>query len=126
MVVGKYMIKVGILTFTNEMGEAEKVEVPEQYKADKDKGETVEWYWVNEVWEGYRISNNIYLGIKPVAAQRNTVNNLSECKLPYNGKRFSDTHSRNVSIVEMGLPYETLHRITHFNLEKTMAKSRVR
>jgi len=123
-VVWKYLIKVGILTYPNEMGEMEKMEVPEQYKVDKSKGESVEWYWVNQVWEGYRVSNNLYFGIRPVPSQRNTVNNLSECKLPYNGKRFSDRHAQNVSIVEMGLPYETLHRILHFNLEKTIAKSK--
>lgn len=121
-VVWKYLTKVGIVSFMDEMGQMQEVEVPETYKPSE--GESVEWYWVNEVWEGYRISDEIYLGIQPVTAQRNTVTNLSECKLPYNGKRFSDTHSQNVSIVEMGLPYETLHRILHFNLEKTIAKSK--
>jgi len=123
-VVWKYMIKVGLLSYVNEFGEVEQVEVPESYSPDKSAGESVEWYWVNEVWEGYRISSSIYVGIGIVPNQRNTINNLSVCKLPYNGKRFSDTHSQNVSIVEMGLPYETLHRILHFNLEKTIAKSK--
>jgi hypothetical protein len=120
----KYFIKVGILTYNTELREQEQIQVPEQYKPDKERGESVEWYWVNEVWEGYRIANGIYIGIKPLAGQRNTVNNLSMCKLPYNGKRFSDVHASNVSLVEMGLPYETLHRILHFNLEKTIAKSK--
>lgn len=123
-VVWKYMIKVGILSYSNELGEIEQTEVPETYVPNKEAGESVEWYWVNEVWEGYRIANNIYVGIQPLPNQRNTVNNMSECKLPYNGKRFSDTHSQNVSPVELGLPYETLHRILHFNLEKTIAKSK--
>lgn len=123
-VVWKYYIKIGILSYTNEFGEIEQVEVPETYKPNKELGESVEWYWVNEVWQGYRISSDIYLGIKPVENQRNTVNNLSSCKLPFNGKRFSDTHAQNTSVVEMGLPYETLHRILHFNLEKTIAKSK--
>lgn len=120
----KYFTKIGILTFVDEFGQYQEIEVPEEYKPDKDAGEHVEWYWVNEVWEGYRIGADIYLGIKPIPNQRNTVNNLSECKLPYNGKRFSDTHSRNTSPVEIGLPYETLYRILHFHLEKTIAKSK--
>lgn len=131
-IVWKYMVKIGILSYINPMtGETETTEVPETFKPDKEKGETVEWYWVNEVWEGYRIGagtgakdKSIYIGIQPVPGQRNTCNNLSECKLPYNGKRFSDTHSQNVSIVEMGLAYETLHRILHFQMEKTIAKSK--
>lgn len=123
-VTWKYYIKVGILSYTNEFGETEQVEVPESYKPNKELGESVEWYWVNEVWEGYKISNDMYFGIQPVPCQRNTINNLSSCKLPFNGKRFSDVHAQNTSIVEMGLPYETLHRILHFNLEKTIAKSK--
>lgn len=131
-VVWKYMKKIGVLSYPNPTtGEIEEMEVPETYKADKELGESVEWFWVNEVWEGYRIGAGVgtatpgfYVGIKPLEGQRNTVNNASICKLPYNGKRFSDTHSQNVSIVEMGLPYETLHRILHFNLEKTIAKSK--
>jgi hypothetical protein len=121
-VTWKYLVKLGIVSYLNQFGEIEEVEVPENYKASD--GETIEWYWVNEVWEGYRISADIYLGIGPIPGQRNTVNNLSECKLPYNGKRFSDTHTQNTSLVEMGLPYETLHRILHYNLEKTIAKSK--
>lgn len=123
-VAWKYMIKVGILSYINEFGVLVEMEVPETYVPNKELGESVEWYWVNEVWEGYRISSDIYVGIKPIPNQRNTMNNLSMCKLPYNGKRFSDTHSQNVSLVEMGLPYETLHRILHFNMEKTIAKSK--
>jgi hypothetical protein len=131
-VVWKYMKKIGILSYPNPTtGEIEEIEVPETYKVDKELGESVEWFWVNEVWEGYRIGAGVgtatpgfYVGIKPLEGQRNTVNNASICKLPYNGKRFSDTHSQNISLVEMGLPYETLHRILHFNLEKTIAKSK--
>ena len=36
-VVWKYLVKVGILTYPNEMGEMEKMEVPEQYKVDESK-----------------------------------------------------------------------------------------
>jgi hypothetical protein len=121
----KYLNKVGILSYPDpQTGEIEEIEVPETYKPDASKGEHVEWYWVNEVWEGYRILRDIYVGIRPIPNQRNKMNCISECKLPYNGKKFSEVHSRNLSIVEMGLPYEILHRIMHFNLEKTIAKSK--
>ena len=100
-VTWKYLMKVGVLTFKDEFGQDQQIEVPEQYKPDKEKGESVEWYWVNQVWEGYRIANGIYVGIQPLPNQRNTVNNMSECKLPYNGKRFSDTHAQNISPLEL-------------------------
>lgn len=124
-VVWKYLTKVGILSYSNPItGEPEQIEVPESYKPDKATGETVEWYWVNEAWEGYKLLDDKYFGIRPVPNQRSTMNNLSSCKLPYNGRRFSDVHSQNLSPVELGIPYEVLHRICHWNLEKTMAKSK--
>lgn len=125
-VVWKYLTKIGILKFPNPVtGEMEEIEVPETYQASA--GEIVDWYWVNEVWEGYRLDvghHGIYVGIQPVPGQRSKMNNFSECKLPYNGRKFSDTHAQNTSIVEMGMPYEILHRILHYQLEKTIAKSK--
>lgn len=121
----KYLTKIGILTYPNPMtGEIEEMEVPESYVPDKTKGEDVEWFWVNEVWEGYKLAETLYVGIQPIPNQRNLMNNLSSCKLPYNGKAFSEVHSQNISIVEMGLPYEIMHRILHYQLEKTIAKSK--
>lgn len=122
-VVWKYLTKIGVLTYLNPVtGEPEQTEVPDTYVADE--GESIEWFWVNEVWEGYRINEDLYVGIGPVEAQRNVINNMSSCKLPYNGRMFSDVHSQNMSLVELGLPYEVLHRILHFQLEKTIAKSK--
>ncbi len=122
-VVWKYLTKIGILSYANEItGEIEEMEVPETFVAQE--GESIEWYWVNEVWEGYKLLDDLYVGIQPVPVQRNQMNNLSACKLPYNGKKFSEVHSRNISILEMGIPYEVLHRVLHYNLEKTIAKSK--
>lgn len=125
-VTWKYLTKIGIMSYANPMtGELETMEVPEGYEAGL--GEEIEWYWVNEVWEGYKIGNQDggpYVGIGPVEMQRNACNNYSKCKLPYNGKKFSDVHSRNISPVEMGMTYEILHRILHYQMEKTIAKSK--
>lgn len=119
----KYLTKIGILRYPNPItGEIEEIEVPDTYKPSE--GEEVEWFWVNEVWEGYRVLDEMYFGIQPVPNQRNSLTNMSVCKLPYNGKRFSDLHSRNISPVELGLPYEILHRILHFQLERTIARSK--
>lgn len=120
----KYKKKIGILTyFSEDTMNWEEIVVPEGYKPDKEAGEKVEWMWVNEVWEGFK-AQDFYFGIRPIPVQRNEMSNFSVCKLPYNGKRYSDTHSENTSIVRLGLPFEILHRILHFNLEKTIAKSK--
>ena len=137
-VTWKYYKKIGILTYQDELGEMQEIEVPETYKVDKSRGESVEWIWVTSWWEGYRVDTpNIasnpgeggqfeatYAGIQEIPYQRSVYNDLSVCKGPYNGIRFSDTHTRNTSIVELGMPYQILYIILHYRLELTIAKSK--
>ncbi len=133
----KYYKKIGILTYVDDMGQFQEMEVDETYKVEKGRGETIEWMWVADTWEGWRIDTgstdnsmgssadtSIYLGIRRVEEQRSAINNMSYSKLNYNGIRFSDTHSRNISIVEMGLPYQIMYQILHYKLELTIAKSK--
>ena len=140
-VVWKYYKKVGFLTFIDEMGQQQEIEVPEGYKPDKEAGESVEWVYGIEWWEGWRadiayksadastesdagLNGGLYLGVGPTQVQRTKMNNMFSTKGPYNGFRFSDTHSRNVSLVEIGLPYQILYIILHYRLEMTIAKSK--
>lgn len=135
----KYYRKFGVLSYTDPLtGQPQEMEVDENYKPDKAAGESVEWMWVPEWWEGYRadapnISANpastatkdiIYLGIKRVEEQRNQEADFGYCKGLYNGYRFSDTHARNTSIVELGLPYQIMYIILHYRLELALAKSK--
>ena len=137
-VVWKYYKKIGFLTYFDEFGEQQEIEVPEGYVPDKEAGESVEWVWGVEWWEGWRIdvtfknyseqedsgNGGLYLGIGPTVVQRTRMNNMFRTKGPYNGFRFSDTHSRNISLVELGLPYQILYIILHYRLELTIAKSK--
>jgi hypothetical protein len=105
-------------------GEPEEIRVSEIYKPDNDAGEYVEWFWINEVWEGYRIDKDIYIGIQPIAEQRNKMNNPSICKLPYNGRIYSNRNSDLVSVVSLGIPYQILYNIFHYRLEMSIAKNK--
>lgn len=121
--VWKSKIKVGVLSYSDPItGQIQQMEVSEDYLIDKDKGESIEWIWVNQIWEGYEIDNSVFVGIQPLPIQRNEMNNFSKCKLPYNGKRFSDTHSENISILELGIPYQVMHIIYKYRLELTLNK----
>jgi hypothetical protein len=94
------------------------MEVDETYKPDKEAGESVRWIWVNEVWEGWRIEDQIYLGIKPLRNQRRSMDNPSEAKLPYNGR------VDIMSIAELGLNYQILYNILHYRVELSIAKNK--
>lgn len=117
--------KIGFLSYNDPVtGEPLTLEVDESYKVDKEAGETCEWVWVNEVWEGWRINDDIYIGIKPINVQRNEMNNHSSCKLPINGRKFSDTEANNTSVVALGIPYQIMFIILNFRIELMIAKSK--
>ena len=118
--------KVGFVTsFDFEVMDFVTKEVDEDYI--KAPGETIEWKWVNEVYECERIGDardNIYTNMRPVQVQRNEMNNISACKLSYNGRKYSDLHSDNISVLELGLPFQIMFIILNYIMEKTLAKSK--
>ena len=118
----KSFARVGILSYTDEMGSPQEMVVDETYK--KDEGQEIKYYWVNEVWEGYQIDNDIYVSMNPHVVQRNEMNNLSVCKMPYNGRVYSNRHSDSISIISMGLAYQVLYNVFHYRLELSIAKNK--
>jgi len=117
--------KVGILKYVDSVGVEREKEVDDTYKLDKELGDIdIEWDWVDEVWEGWRIQEDLYIGGRPILVQRGEINNSSMCKLPYNGRMwFNKTKSVN-SIVKQGLPYQALYNIYHYRMEMTMARNK--
>ena len=100
-VTWKSFARVGILTYFDDLGQEQSMVVDETYKVDKEANENIEYFWVNQVWEGYRIDGDIYVNIRPHQVQRNEMSNLSICKLPYNGRIYSNRHSDQISVVSM-------------------------
>ncbi len=114
--------KVGILSYIDEMGQPQEMQVPEEYVVDKEAGETVTWYWVNEVLETYRIDGDLFKSSGPVNNQRTSLDNISKCYLPYNGRVLSNRNSRNISPVMLGVPFQVLYNIVHYRLEIALGK----
>lgn len=136
--------KVGVLTCIDKFtGQEITVEVDENYKLNKEAGDiSIKWQWRNQGWEGYYLGNQTtdntggdvkiepdknysFFRIRPIPVQRHEIDNKSTFKLPYNGKRWSDTHSLNTSIVELSLPYQFLFIIIQYRIELAIAKSKM-
>lgn len=117
--------KMGFLSYL-DMETFQYVEetVDEDYVIDRAKGEQVEWRYVNELYEGWRIGKDLFKQMRAAQVPRTEMNNHSHCKLNYNGRKYSDTHSENISVLEIGLPFQILYIITTYILEKTIAKSK--
>ena len=120
--------RIGFLTYLDpETGTMEEVEVEDGFRMPaemKEAGAKVKYMWVNEVWEGTRIDGRFYVNINPLANQRISLDNPSKCKLPINGRKYSDINSRNVSLVSMGIAYQLNYNIYKYRLELSIARSK--
>jgi len=87
--VFKIPMKRGILSYTNAYGEIEQKVVDEDYVLDPTIGDIdIEYTYVLQCWEAYRFGDKdwgVYTKAQPCVVQREEVNNLNHCKLPYNG-----------------------------------------
>ena len=90
------------------------------------QGEHIDWIWINEIWGGVKVGPNvpamwksstsseinpIYLGInrtKPgrLPFQFKGNNSLYGCKLPVEGRVFSDRNTRSTSLVDLMKAYQ--------------------
>jgi hypothetical protein len=62
--------------------------------------------------------------MNPIINQRLSLENPSKCKLPINGRRYSDTNATNISLVKLGIPYQLNYNIYKYRLELAIAKSK--
>lgn len=117
------MKKVGTLEYTDEMGEQVSKLVDESFSPMfKDFQEmypdaTVEWFWINEAWEGVKIGTDIYIGVRAKPNQRRRMDNPYYCKLGYTGFIYEATNSRSVSLVDRLKSYQYLRDIIAFKLQ---------
>lgn len=104
-------------------------------------GEHVEWIWINQVWGGikigpntttlYGIENNdgispIYLGIndneiKPLKFQFKGDNSLYGCKLPVEGRIFTDRNTKSMSVVDKLKPFQIGYNIVNNQISDILA-----
>jgi len=117
--------KMGILyTMDPETGVPTEEEVQEGYKTLD--GEEIEWLYVNEVWEGYRIDGDIYKRVRPVPVQRRTNRSQGEVKLPINGRVYSNRNASPVSFLSLLIPYQLDYNTYRYRLSLSMAKNKDR
>ena len=116
--------KIGFVTIINpETG------LPEDYQVDETYKETgneinVEWKWIIEVWEGYRIGEDLYIGIEPIEYQPISADNPNAQRLPYTGVIYNNTNSRPRSLVSMMKPLQYMYIVLWYRLELAMSRDK--
>lgn len=120
--VGK---KVGLVNYTTLLGTVETKDVDDTYVINKEAGDIdIEWRWVNEIWEGWRIEDSIYKKVRPLNVQREELNAYAGRKLSYNGRWIRTKTGGINSLVKTGLNYQYTYNYINFKFEKIMNKNK--
>lgn len=120
----KSLKKIGFVTIINP-----ETDMPEDYQVDETYKVTgneinVEWRWIIEVWEGYRIGEDLYVGIEPLEYQHVSADNPNSQRLPYTGVIYNNTNSRPRSLVSMMKPLQYMYIVLWYRLELAMARDK--
>ena len=94
---------------------------PETYVPDKAAGEEATTLWINEAWEGTKIGDNIYVGMRPCLVQHNSISNPSRCHFGIVGTIYNLNESKPYSVVDMMKPYNYLYDAIHAKLVDLIA-----
>jgi len=117
--------KIGFLEYTDPMtGQLVMDIVDESYKPNVEAGETIEWDWIPEVWEGVRIGTNIYCGIQPCRVQLRSIENPYVVKLPIFGLIYDTMNAEPISIMDRMKPYQYLYFVIMHKFLKLVANDR--
>lgn len=116
--------KIGFVTYIDpETGVPDELQVDESYKVTGNEL-NVEWTWIIEVWEGYRVGEDLYIGIQPLDYQHVSADNPNSQKLPYTGVVYNNTNSRPRSLVSMMKPLQYMYIVLWYRLELAMARDK--
>jgi hypothetical protein len=113
--------KIGELTYFDEDGNEQKDWVPEDYKPNKDLGETVKWIWVNEWMEGTKIADHIYTVLRPVPYASKSIVNKSKGTPPYVGSVNSTNDYKVQSLMDVMKPLAYSYDIAYYKRELAIA-----
>jgi hypothetical protein len=115
--------KAGILHFYDEMDEERKDWVDENYEPDTDKGEWVNWQYLNQVYQGTLIDEDIYLCVEPYPHQIFDLNDPDWAPLPIEGACYSEFNGKIVSLADLMLPWAEMYDIIAYELKRDIKKA---
>jgi hypothetical protein len=122
------MKQVGTLEYTDvETGEFVSKLVDESFKPifkdfkDVYQDAVIDWFWINEAWEGVKIAHDIYIGVRAKPNQRRRMDNPYYSRLGYTGFIYEATNSRSVSLIDRLKSYQYLRDIIAYKLQLVFA-----
>lgn len=125
--------KVGFVSI--EEAEGEKPQMDSSYNSKKlvdmvDEtykpmpGEKIEWDWITEIWEGYKLGEDLFIGIRPIPYQHQSLETLNDNRLPYTGVIYNHTNSYGKSLIEIMKPLQYMYMILWYRLELALSRDK--
>lgn len=115
--------KAGVLHFYNEMDEEETMWVDENYEEDKDAGEWVKWYYLNQVYQGTLIDEDIHLDVMPYPHQTFDFDDPDFSPLPIEGCHWNDYNGKTIALADLMMPWQEMYDIVAYELRRDMKKA---
>lgn len=120
----KSLRKIKKVKHYNELtGATEYTYHTEDYIPDKNRGEEVKTYYINEAWHGTMIGSGdraIFVDMGPCKVQYNTMGNPSKCHFGIVGQIFNYNDAKPYSMIDMVKPLSYLYDVTMDRLVRTM------
>jgi len=114
-VVWKAMRHVRVLKYRDENGVERRTIVDHDYVPADD--EEYEDMWIPEVYEGYKLANQVYVGMGYCKSSATNIDYPLDKKLPYIGTIYHGS-----SIVERCKVYQYLYDVLMYKLERLLAQ----
>jgi len=89
-------------------------------------GNSLEWGWIPEVWQGVRIGDDMYCMLGPKEYQYRSLDNPKSVKLGYHGVVYNNMNADSVSLMDRMKPFQYLYFIIVHKLKKLIARDRGR
>jgi hypothetical protein len=121
----KSLRKIGFLTYQDRNGEPQEKIVDENYRFNKRKGDLkIEWEWIPESHEVYRILDDMFVYARPVPGQHRDLDKLYECKLSYFGASVDNLNSPITAPMDRMKTYQYFYDIILYRIELLMASDK--
>lgn len=121
----KSLRRIGFLTYIDLQGQEQMKIVDENYSLNKEQGDIgIEWEWIPEAHETWKIGSDIYCYMRPVPGQYKDLDNLWDCKLPYYGATYDNLNSQTTSLMDRMKAYQYYYNIIMYRLELMLASDK--
>ena len=138
--------KVGFIEYVDEFGEIQEEMVSEEFKVPKgakketDKSDKYNndkvyyyfetelfgevkfcWKWIDEIWEGTLIDDDIYYNIGPKELQYRPIEEFNRVKLGYHGVVYNNLNAAPISTLDRAKPFNLLYIVVAHKMKHMIA-----